>query len=245
MIKLDRPKVNALNAEFGEQLCEAVKRIDQDDSTKSLVIWGGPQIFSAGADLKEFPVGDRPRDPQSCVESINEAFGLIEKLGIVTVAAINGGAFGAGLELALSTDFRVCATDSSMGLVEVTLGLIPGAGGSQRLGRVVGPARAREMMLLGIPVDSNRAYDIGLVTAVVEPDEVLGSAIKLAEKFDNAPAAVSVLKELLRNSEGMDQEAGLALEQESFHKVFQTQDAVTGINAFLNSALGEVDFKNE
>ncbi len=182
VIRLDRPKANALSAAVLGQL-EAVAGALRDDPPGSVVLWGGRRIFAAGADIVELEgIG-----AEAVGANFAAALGVLAALPRATIAAVNGFALGGGLELALACDFRVCAEDSKFGLPEVLLGVIPGGGGTQRLPRLIGSSRAKELIMTGRQVRAEEAHAIGLVNRVVAPDYVLEAALTWASELAAGP----------------------------------------------------------
>ncbi|MEL6981985.1 MAG: enoyl-CoA hydratase/isomerase family protein, partial [Actinomycetota bacterium] len=165
ILRLERPKVNALNPQVGQELLAAAEELAGRDDIRCVVLWGGPRIFAAGADIADFPTNDGHRDPSPMTVDLNRALLAIENLPQITVAAVNGFALGGGCELAMSTDFRVCGQSATFGQPEILLGIIPGAGGTQRLTRLVGVTTAKELVYSGRNVKADEALDIGLVSA--------------------------------------------------------------------------------
>ena len=174
LVRLDRPKANALSAAVLAQL-HAVATTLHDDPPGAVVLWGGRRIFAAGADIVE--LGDSGAGAVGA--SFADALGALASVPRATIAAVNGYALGGGLELALACDFRVCAEDSRLGLPEVLLGVLPGGGGTQRLPRLIGSSRAKELIFTGRQVRAEEALSIGLVNRVVAPDDVLEEALTL------------------------------------------------------------------
>src|SRR5271170_7749583 len=175
LVRLNRPKANALSAAVLAQLHAAATTL-HDDPPGAVVLWGGRRIFAAGADIVE--LGDS--GAAAVGASFADALGALASLPRATIAAVNGYALGGGLELALACDFRLCAADSRFGLPEVLLGVIPGGGGTQRLPRLIGPSRAKELIFSGRQVPAPEALAIGLVNRVVAPDDVLDAALAWA-----------------------------------------------------------------
>ena len=238
LVRLDRPKANALSAEVLGQLHVAARELT-DDPPGAVVLWGGRRIFAAGADIVE--LGD---DGAGAVgASFAAALGALASVPRATIAAVNGYALGGGLELALACDFRVCAEDARFGLPEVLLGVIPGGGGTQRLPRLIGASRAKELILTGRQVRADEALSIGLVNRLAAPDYVLEAALAWAAELATGPLVAHGLAKAAidRGLEGT-LAAGLALEQEAFVAVARTEDAARGIRSFLESGPGKATF---
>lgn len=242
IIRLDRPKVNALNKQVGEELLAAATELEGRDDVRGVVLYGGERFFAAGADIAEFPVEGDVRDPSPMVDPLNNAIFAIENLPQITVAAVNGFALGGGCELSMSTDFRICGEGAKFGQPEILLGIIPGAGGTQRLTRLVGITKSKELNYTGRMVDAAEALDIGLVSAVHPNEEVLAEAISMAAGFANGPAALRNCKKAIMDGLHVSIEEAIAIEKREFVASFQTNDAVTGITSFLENGPGKADF---
>src|SRR5580704_7335184 len=229
LIRLDRPKANALSAAVLAEL-HAVALSLQRDPPGAVVLWGGRRIFAAGADIVE--LGDSGAGAVGA--SFAEALGALASVPRATIAAVNGYALGGGLELALACDFRVGATDARLGLPEILLGVIPGGGGTQRLPRLIGPSRAKELMLSGRQIRAEEALAIGLVNRTVEPDGVLEAALAWAAELAAGPLVAQGLAKAAVDA-GLQRPLPdvLALELEAFDAVFETEDARTGLRSFV------------
>ena len=241
-IRLDRPKVNALNAAVAREIDEAVEAARTDDRVRAVVLWGGERVFAAGADIKEM----EERDAVTMYQYIGEfqdVFTRLENLPKVTVAAINGYALGGGCELTLACDFRVCAEDSQLGQPEILLGVIPGAGGSQRLPRLVGTGRAKDIIYSGRFVGAEEALAIGLVNEVVPPGEVYERAVKLAARYARGPSvALTAAKQAIQNGMQVDMANGLLIERQAFAALFASEDQKIGMKSFLEQGPGKAEF---
>lgn len=241
IIRLDRPKVNALNKQVGEELLAAATELAGRDDVRGVVLYGGDRFFAAGADIAEFPItGDR--DPSAMVDPLNNAIFAIENLPQITVAAVNGFALGGGCELSMSTDFRICGEGAKFGQPEILLGIIPGAGGTQRLTRLVGITKSKELNYSGRMVDAAEALEIGLVSAVHPNEEVLSEAIAMVGAFANGPASLRNCKKAIMDGLHVSIEEAIAIEKREFVASFQTDDAVTGITSFLENGPGKAEF---
>ncbi|HIW63322.1 MAG TPA: enoyl-CoA hydratase/isomerase family protein [Candidatus Stackebrandtia excrementipullorum] len=234
VIRLDRPPMNALNTQVQEELREAAVAADADDDIRAVIVYGGEKVFAAGADIKEMADMGYPemsdRAPQ-----LSAAFNAIAQIGKPVVAAITGYALGGGCELALACDIRICADDAKLGQPEIKLGIIPGAGGTQRLPRLVGPSRAKELIFTGRMIDAQEALRIGLVDDVVPAAEVFEAAKTFASVFtDGAPRALRAAKQAVDTGLEMELPAGLAWESQLFAGLFATHDAHEGMNAFTD-----------
>jgi len=245
MIRLDRPKVNALNQQVGEEMAEVASAVAERDDIGAVVLWGGPKFFAAGADIGEFPINDGVRDPGPMVDPLNDAIFKLENLPQITVSAVNGFALGGGCELSMSTDFRVCGEGAKFGQPEILLGIIPGAGGTQRLTRLVGVTKAKELCYSGRMVSSAEALEIGLVSSVHPDDEVLDAAIDLVAPYANGPASLANTKKSIMDGLHVSIEDGIAVERREFMAAFQTDDSVIGIKSFLENGPGKASFTGQ
>ena len=233
-LRLDRPKVNALNEQLASEIGEAVDRLRTDEDARAVIVWGGERVFAAGADIKEMESQDATR-MYRYIGRFQDVFTRLEELPQPTIAAINGYALGGGCELAMSCDFRICAEDSQLGQPEIKLGVIPGAGGTQRLPRLVGPAKAKEIIFSGRFVGAEEAERIGLVDRVVPAGEVYSSAVEMAESFARGPAvALMAAKQAIHNGLETDIRTGLLIERQAFAALFSTDDQKIGMRAFVD-----------
>jgi enoyl-CoA hydratase len=242
IIRLDRPKVNALNKQVGEELLAVANELAGRDDIRGVVLYGGERFFAAGADIAEFPIEGDVRDPSPMVDPLNDAIFAIENLPQITVAAVNGFALGGGCELSMSTDFRICGEGAKFGQPEILLGIIPGAGGTQRLTRLVGITKSKELNYTGRMVEATEALAIGLVSAVHPNEEVLGEAISMVGAFANGPAALRNCKKAIMDGLHVSIKEAIAIEKREFVAAFQTDDAVTGITSFLENGPGKAEF---
>ena len=232
-IRVDRPPANALARELSLQLSAAARQVAADQSVRAVVVWGGERIFAAGADIKAM-VGYGPEEVASDVGALEQACRDVEAIAAITIAAINGYALGGGCELALSCDLRFAGQDAQIGLPEVRLGIIPGSGGTQRLPRVVGLPRARDLVYSGRHVDAAEALEIGLVDRVADGTDVYALAVEHATAFAKGPSlAYAAAKRALAASD-RPIEQGLAVEREAFVALFATRDQQEGMRAFLD-----------
>jgi enoyl-CoA hydratase len=238
VIRLDRPKANALSGAVLGQIFAAATEL-RDDPPGAVVLWGGRRIFAAGADIVELDGAGAP----AVGANFTSALGALAGLPRATIAAINGYALGGGLELALACDFRVCAEDSKLGLPEVLLGVLPGGGGTQRLPRLIGSSRAKELIFSGRQVPAAEALSIGLVNRVVAPDDVLAAALEWAAQLARGPLVAHALAKgaIDQGLEGTLAD-GLALEQEAFSAVAHTEDAARGMASFAEHGPGRATF---
>jgi enoyl-CoA hydratase/carnithine racemase len=239
LVTLDNPKVNALSVEVLRQL-EAAARELTEDPPGAVVVTGGDRIFAAGADIGEF---GGPDEARLVGGQFRRALDALAALPRAVIAAISGFALGGGCELALACDLRIASERAKLGQPEILLGIIPGGGGTQRLARLVGPAKAKDIILTGRQVGADEALRIGLVDEVVPHEQVHDRALALAaELARGAVVAQGIAKRAIdRGLEGT-LEAGLDLEQELFPEVFATEDARIGIASFLEHGPGKAEF---
>jgi enoyl-CoA hydratase/carnithine racemase len=230
-IRLDRPPANAINGQVSKELLAAALEAGSREDIAALVIWGGPKIFAAGADIKEM-VGFGPQEIRPVVSALGDALVVLEELPKVVIAAIEGYALGGGCELALACDLRVASPQAQLGQSEIKLGVIPGAGGTQRLPRLVGRSRARELIFSGRIVAAEEALSIGLVDRL-EPDPY-AAAVEQAARLTRGPTrAIAAAKEALNAADLGDLRTGLGVERDVFVGLFDTRDQEEGMRAFL------------
>lgn len=234
-ITINRPnKLNALNKDTIQELHEAISEADSDKGTKVIVITGsGEKAFVAGADISEFADFNVKQGGELAAKGQELLFDFIENLSTPVIAAVNGFALGGGLELAMACHFRVASTNAKMGLPEVSLGVIPGYGGTQRLPQLVGKGRAMEMIMTAGMIDANQALSYGLVNHIQTQEELLTFCYDLAKKIQrNSPVAIaSAIKAVNANfKEGVD---GFKTEITEFGNCFGTEDFAEGTSAFL------------
>ncbi len=241
-IRLDRPPMNALNAEVQAGLAAAAAQVSADPAVRAVVIYGGQKIFAAGADIREMStLGYAQMEADS--GRLQDSFTAVAGIGKPVVAAITGYALGGGLELALCADFRVVGQSAKLGQPEILLGLIPGAGGTQRLPRLIGPAKAKDIIYTGRFVDSAEALAIGLADKVVPDEEVYQAARDMAAKFAGGPAiALRAAKQAIDAGLETDLATGLEIERLSFAGLFATEDAKAGMLSFLENGPGKARF---
>ncbi|MFJ1968180.1 enoyl-CoA hydratase/isomerase family protein [Streptomyces sp. NPDC087903] len=241
VLTLDRPeRLNAVGSDTAEQLTRALEDLRHDDDVHALVLAGAGRAFSAGADLGEIESFTTPGQFRAFVGRLTEAYALLEDFPKPSVAAVHGFAFGGGLELALACDLRVAERGARLGLPEMKLGVLPGAGGTQRLPRLLPPAVAKQMILTGEPLDAERAWQLGLVNEVAEPGGTLAAAEALAVRLAaGAPLALAAGKRLVDYGLGMDLAAAIAYERETVSVLFSTEDRAEGLKAFRERRPGE------
>ena len=231
-IRLNRPKLNALNRQMQLELAEAARIADADPQVHAVILYGGEHVFAAGADIKEMAAMSYA-DMAAHSRVLQDCFTAVARIGKPVIAAINGYALGGGCELALCADFRVAGEGATLGQPEITLGIIPGAGGTQRLSRLIGPAKAKDLIFTGRHVGAAEALAIGLVDTVVPDAEVYPAARELAARFVNGPAvALRAAKQAIDRGLETDLDTGLESERLQFSGLFATQDAREGLTAF-------------
>ena len=232
-IRLERPPANALSRQVSDELRDSVVEAGRRDDVRAVVVWGGPKTFAAGADLKEVAQLSR-RDVRPVVSALGDALTLLEEMPKVTIAAIEGYCLGGGCELALACDFRFAARDATLGQPEIALGIIPGAGGTQRLPRLVGLARARDLIYSGRRVGADDALAMGLVDRVSPSGKVREEATEVALRYANGPTlALAAAKEALNAAALGELRWGLGVERDAFVGLFDTADQKEGVAAFL------------
>ena len=241
-IRLDRPKMNAISVQVQADLREAAAEVTDRDDVRAVVLWGGERVFAAGNDVKE--MADLSyADMVKVSASVSSATLAIARIPKPVVAAVNGYALGGGCELALSADLRFAADNAVFGQPEVLLGIIPGAGGTQRLTRLVGPSRAKDIIFTGRFVKADEALQIGLVDRVVPADQVLDEALTWARQFSGAAAlAVRAAKECIDRGSEVDLDTALEMERQQFAAVFATEDRIHGMASFVEKGPGQATF---
>jgi enoyl-CoA hydratase len=239
LVRLNRPKMNALSTGMLARIRTVMSSLAADPPG-AVVLWGGERIFAAGADVGEF---SEPGAPALVAERFGGATLAIAGFPAITIAAVTGYALGGGLELALACDLRVVADNAKLGQPEILLGIIPGGGATQRLPRLVGPARAKDIILTGRQVGADEALRIGLADRVVPASEVLGEALRLAGELARGPRVAQALaKRVIDSSLETPLRPGLDDEASAFVSVFDTADARTGIASFLEHGPGQARF---
>lgn len=232
LITLNRPPVNALSAELSADLAAAFEEA-ADPSVRAAVVTGEPH-FAAGADIKGFQAAYESGANDTLASDLGRAVRLLEELPKPTIAAVRGFALGGGLELAMGADFRYFADDARVGQPEILLGLIPGAGGTQRLPRLVGYQRAKEIIFTGRHLGAEEAHDLGLADKVLPAAQLLEAALADAGRWAAGPTvAFGAAKKSLNDALRLPLSDGLIAEVEAFRKCFQTADAREGVAAFV------------
>jgi enoyl-CoA hydratase/carnithine racemase len=242
-IRLDRPKMNALNAQLQDELLAAAAQVTADADVRAVILYGGERVFAAGADIKEMaPLGTAAMNERAA--GLHAAFDLIAAIPKPVIAAITGYALGGGLELALAADFRVLGEKARVGQPEILLGVIPGGGGTQRLPRLIGPAKAKELIFTGRQVDAAEALALGLADKVVPDAEVYTAAQAMAAQYAAGPAlALAAAKHAVNRGLEVDLAAGLEIERLQFAGLFSTEDQKAGMRSFVENGPGQAVFE--
>jgi enoyl-CoA hydratase/carnithine racemase len=241
-IRLERPPMNALNAQVQDEIAAAAAEVSADPDVRAVVLYGGPKVFAAGVDIKDMAdasYGKMAADSRQ----LQASFTAVAKIPKPVVAAITGYALGGGLELALCADFRVAGRGAKVGQPEILLGIIPGAGGTQRLPRLIGPARAKDIVFTGRFVEAPEALDIGLVDQVTPDEDVYEVARALVARYAAGPAlALRAAKQAIDDGLEADLNTGLEIERLHFAGLFATEDQRTGMRSFLENGPGKATF---
>lgn len=243
VITLNRPDaMNALNSKLVAELSQALRCFEKDDEVGAVVITGNEKLFAAGADIKEMA---GKTYMQAYKENfITDGWEEITKCRKPIIAAVAGYALGGGCELAMMCDMIIAGSNAKFGQPEITVGIIPGAGGTQRLVRAVGKAKAMEMCLTGRQMTAEEAEKVGLVSRIVEPDELLKEAVKVANKIaDMSGPMAMMIKECVNKSFEVSLAEGVSFERRQFHSCFATEDQKEGMNAFIEKR--QPNFKNK
>jgi enoyl-CoA hydratase/carnithine racemase len=241
-IRLSRPPMNALNTGMQQELSAAAEQVSSDSAVRAVVLYGGEKVFAAGADVKEFAGQDHAYMMTDAIR-LSSSLDALARIPKPVIAAVTGYALGGGCELALTADFRVSADNAKWGQPEILLGIIPGAGGTQRLPRLIGPAKAKDLIFTGRFVDADEALEIGLVDAVVPAADVYATALAMAAKFAKGPAlALGAAKAAIDGGLDGDLASGLRLEAHLFASLFATEDRSIGMASFIESGPGKAAF---
>lgn len=239
VLTLNSPKVNALSTQMLTTLHNIVKS-EQIQSKHAVIITGGDRLFAAGAEISEF---GGPSEASIIGAMFHKALNAVAALPAFTVAAVSGYALGGGCELSMACDYRIASTKAVFGQPEILLGIIPGGGGTQRLPRLVGASRAKEMMMTGRQVKADEALRIGLADEVVEPEQLMTRARELADAVASGAAQASrIIKRVVDAGMNMSLDDGLRLELEGFVEVFGTDDSQIGVKSFLENGPGKATF---
>ncbi|WP_343243869.1 enoyl-CoA hydratase/isomerase family protein [Streptomyces sp. SID13726] len=242
-VRLDNPPMNAFDDRQRDELAARARELADARGVRAVVLHGGDRLFAAGADIKALSLMD-PEEVRVWNRALQRTFDEVARLPMPVIAAITGYALGGGLELALAADYRVAADDVVLGQPEVQLGIMPGSGGTQRLVRLIGPSRAKNLLMTGRRVDAEEALRLGLVDEVVPKDTLLDTALAYAHRLaEGPPAALEAIKEAVDHGADTGLSTGLALERSLFTGVFATQDATHGISSFLEHGPGKANFR--
>ena len=242
-LTLNRPPVNALNFAMQAEMIEAAALVTTNPEIAAVVIYGGEKAFAAGADIKEM---ERLTHDQMVERSYNlhSAFTAIAQIPKPVIAAITGYALGGGCELAMCADLRFAAENAKLGQPEILLGIIPGAGGTQRLTRLVGPSVAKDLVLSGRMISATEALDIGLVDRLFPAESVYSEAVAWARQFVGGPAAaIAAAKRVIDAGQDGTLEQGLEIERQAFADLFATEDRAIGMESFIAHGPGKAQFK--
>ncbi|MFI6338926.1 enoyl-CoA hydratase/isomerase family protein [Streptomyces sp. NPDC050535] len=241
-VRLDNPPMNAFDDTQRAELAACARELADTRGVRAVVLYGGERLFAAGADIKALAAMG-PEEVRGWNRALQRTFDEIARFPMPVVAAITGYALGGGMELALAADYRVAADDAVFGQPEVQLGIMPGSGGTQRLARLIGPSRAKNLLMTGRRVSAEEALRLGLVDEVVRPESVLDTALGYARRLaEGPPAALEAIKEAVDHGADIGMSAGLALERSLFTGVFGTAHATTGIDSFLEHGPGRARF---
>jgi enoyl-CoA hydratase/carnithine racemase len=241
-IRLDRPKMNAIDEQLHMEVRAAAMEATERSDIRAVVLYGGERVFAAGADIKAMSVLDTA-GMTAWGRELTHSFTAVARIPKPVIAAVTGYALGGGYELALCADFRVLGTSAKLGQPEILLGVIPGAGGTQRLSRLVGPAKAKDLIFTGRHVGAEEALEIGMADAVVPDDEVYATSVAMARKFAaGPPLALAAAKQAIDEGLELPIDEGLALESRLFAEMFGTEDQKTGMTSFLENGPGKAVF---
>ncbi|MFJ2790545.1 enoyl-CoA hydratase/isomerase family protein [Streptomyces sp. NPDC094461] len=241
-IRLDRPPMNALDVATQDRLRELAEEATRRDDVRAVVLYGGEKVFAAGADIKEMQAMDHPAMVVRS-KALQDSFTAVARIPKPVVAAVTGYALGGGCELALCADFRIAADNAKLGQPEILLGLIPGAGGTQRLARLIGPSKAKDLIFTGRHVRAEEALAIGLVDRVAPAAEVYEQAHAWAAALAKGPAlALRAAKESIDAGLETDIDTGLTIERNWFAGLFATEDRERGMRSFVKDGPGKAKF---
>ncbi|WP_328493826.1 enoyl-CoA hydratase-related protein [Streptomyces sp. NBC_00414] len=241
-IRLDRPPMNALDVATQDRLKELAEEATRREDVRAVILYGGEKVFAAGADIKEMQAMDHAAMVVRS-RALQDSFTAVTRIPKPVVAAVTGYALGGGCELALCADFRIAADNAKLGQPEILLGLIPGAGGTQRLSRLIGPSRAKDLIFTGRMVKADEALTLGLVDRVVPAADVYTEAHAWAAKLAQGPAlALRAAKESVDAGLETDIETGLTIERNWFAGLFATEDRERGMRSFVEEGPGKAKF---
>jgi enoyl-CoA hydratase/carnithine racemase len=244
-IRLDRPKMNALNAQVQDEIGAAAAEVTADDAVRAVILYGGERVFAAGADIKEMASYGYPEMTLRSA-ALHASFNAVANIPKPVIAAVTGYALGGGLELAMCADFRVLGEKAKVGQPEILLGVIPGAGGTQRLPRLVGPAKAKDLIFSGRHISADEALAMGLADKVVPDADVYAAAREMAAQYAVGPAlALRAAKLAVNGGLEVDLATGLEMEREKFAALFATEDQKTGMRSFMENGPGKAAFQGK
>jgi enoyl-CoA hydratase/carnithine racemase len=242
-IRLDRPKMNALSMRVQAEIADAAAEVSADSAVRAVILYGGERVFAAGADIKEMAVLGYPEMATQSA-ALQASFTAVAGIPKPVVAAITGYALGGGLELALCADFRVLGESAKVGQPEILLGIIPGAGGTQRLPRLIGPAKAKDLIFTGRHMDAAEALAVGLADKVVPDAEVYQAARDMVARYAAGPAiALRAAKQAVDKGLEVDLATGLEIERLHFASLFATDDQKSGMHSFMENGPGKAVFE--
>ena len=242
-IRLDRPKMNALSAQVQDEIAAAAAQVAADRAVSAVILYGGERVFAAGADIEEMASMGYPAMAARSA-ALQASFTAVADIPKPVVAAVTGYALGGGLELALCADFRVLGESAKVGQPEILLGIIPGAGGTQRLPRLIGPAKAKDLIFSGRHVAADEALAIGLADKVVPDAEVYQAARDMVAQYAGGPAlALSAAKQAVNKGLEVDLATGLEIERLHFAALFATEDQKNGMSSFMENGPGKAAFE--
>ncbi|MEV6740987.1 enoyl-CoA hydratase/isomerase family protein [Streptomyces cynarae] len=241
-LRLDRPPMNALDVATQDRLKELAEEVTRREDVRAVVLYGGEKVFAAGADIKEMQGMDHTAMVLRS-RALQDSFTAVARIPKPVVAAVTGYALGGGCELALCADYRIAGENAKLGQPEILLGLIPGAGGTQRLARLIGPSKAKDLIFTGRQVKADEALTLGLVDRVVPAEQVYAEAHAWAAKLAQGPAiALRAAKESIDTGLETDIETGLAVERNWFAGLFATEDRERGMRSFVEEGPGKAKF---
>jgi len=241
-IRLDRPKMNALNAQVQDEIAGAAAQVSADSAVRAVILYGGERVFAAGADIKEMASLGYPEMSERSA-ALQASFSAVADIPKPVVAAVTGYALGGGLELALCADFRVLGENAKVGQPEILLGIIPGAGGTQRLPRLIGPAKAKDLIFSGRHMGAAEALAVGLADKVVPDADVYQAARDLVARYATGPAlALRAAKQAVNRGLEVELATGLEIERVQFAALFATEDQKTGMRSFMEDGPGKAVF---
>ncbi|MFC0558346.1 enoyl-CoA hydratase/isomerase family protein [Halalkalibacter alkalisediminis] len=234
-VYLNRPPYNPLNTQLYQELANLFEELEKDPLVRAIIITGkGDRAFAAGADINEM-MNLNGAEMLEMSRVSRAAYDKVEAINKPVIAAVNGLALGGGCELALACDFRICSSNTKFGLPEINLGIIPGGGGTQRLPRLIGHSKAKELLYFGEMIDSERAVEVGLVNKSVELEDLLTEATNWAEKLAGKPSiAMQMLKKSINQGTSVDLKSGLDLEAACFGNAFASEDRKEGMQSFVD-----------